>query len=101
MASHILCLNETKIKNIHIDPNNNIEMSKKIHFISCYDQHGIMVLYNKTMISSKSTTMTHFGVELISTTFNENIRQTIHIITIYKPPTLSIHHFINFLQTNL
>jgi hypothetical protein len=27
MASHILCLNETKIKNIHIDPNNNIEMS--------------------------------------------------------------------------
>jgi exonuclease III len=96
LAFHILCLNETKIKNIHIDPNNNIAVLKKNHFIYCYDQYGIMILYNKTMISSKSTTMTHSRVKLIFATFNKNIRQAIHIITIYKPPTLSIHQFINF-----
>jgi hypothetical protein len=53
------------------------------------------------MISSKLATMTHSGAKFISITFNKNICQAIHIITIYKPPTLSIHHFINFLQTNL
>jgi hypothetical protein len=44
--------------------------------------------------------MTHFRAEFIFPTFNENIHQTIHINTIYKPPILSIHHFINYLQTN-
>jgi hypothetical protein len=86
VASHILSSYETKIKNIHIDPNIYTTILKKIHIISCYDQHGTMILYNRTMISSKSTSMTHSKTKLISTTFNENTRQAIHIITIYKPP---------------
>ncbi len=52
----------------HIDPNIYTTILKKVHIISCYDQHGIVIFYNKTMISSKSTTMTHFKTKLISTT---------------------------------
>ncbi len=86
LAFHILCSYETKILNIHIDPNIYATISKKNHIISCYDQHKSVILYNKTMISSKSTTMTHSKTKLISTTFNKNTCQAIHIITIYKQP---------------
>ncbi len=61
LASHILCLNETKTKNIHTNLNIYITTLENFHIISCYDQQENMILYNKTMISSKLTTMTHFG----------------------------------------
>jgi len=61
-AYHILCLNETKIKNIHINLNIYTTILENFHIISCYDRQDTMILYNKTMILSKLTTITHFGL---------------------------------------
>jgi hypothetical protein len=46
LASHILCFNETKIRNI--DQNKEIKQAllDKFDILSCYDEHGTMVLYD-------------------------------------------------------
>jgi hypothetical protein len=45
LTSHILCLNETKIKNVHLNSKIYNSLSQKFHVLSCYDEHDIMVLY--------------------------------------------------------
>jgi hypothetical protein len=49
-----------------------------------------------TTLSSHKT-FTSLGIEYIATTFNANTRKAIHIITIYKPSTLSLLMFITHL----
>jgi hypothetical protein len=67
--------------------------------ISVNDQNGTMIIYDNfvTTLSSHET-FTYLGAEYIATTFNANTRKAIHIITIYKPSTLSLSMFIIHLQ---
>jgi hypothetical protein len=46
LASLIFCLNETKIRDVHLNSKIYIALSQKFHISSCYDEHGIMVLYD-------------------------------------------------------
>jgi hypothetical protein len=51
LASHILCLNETIIKNVHINSEIYDVLSQKFHVLPCYDEHGTMVLYDNVSLT--------------------------------------------------
>jgi len=53
LTSHILCLNETKIKNVHLNSEIYNSLSRKFHILSCYDEYGIMVLYDDNVSLTK------------------------------------------------
>ncbi len=60
LASHILCLNETSIQifctyqEIH-----NAILNNKSNILSCYDQHGTTILYDKMISLSNTTSIRH------------------------------------------
>jgi len=62
------------------------------------------MLYNKSSIYydnvslKKSTTITNFGVKLITTLFDDNTWKTLYIITIYKLPKTQVSHFNSILE---
>ncbi len=62
--------------------------------ISVNGQNGTMIIYDNFTTLSSHETFTFLGVEYIAATFNANTRKIIHIITIYKPSTLSLSMFI-------
>jgi len=74
-------------------PRNIYFLLNQFQIISSYDQHGTMVLYNKTMFLSKHTRMTNFGIEFIIAFFNRNTWDAIHVIAIYKPPKTNVFNF--------
>jgi uncharacterized protein YlbG (UPF0298 family) len=87
LASHILCLNETKIKNIcTYQEIHNVILNKKFDILYCYNQHGIIIFYDKMVSLSNTTSIKDSNIEFIITTFNENTWKAIHVIAIYKPP---------------
>jgi len=87
LASHILCLNETRIRNVHLNSKNYNVLSQKFHILSRYDEHGTAILYYDDNVSLiENTTITNFGAEFITTLFNVNTREALYIIAIYKPP---------------
>jgi hypothetical protein len=57
-----------------------------------------MIIYGNFTTLSSHETFTSLGVEYIVATFNANTRKVIHIITMYKPSTLSLSMFIIHLQ---
>ncbi len=67
--------------------------------MSSYDQHGAMVLYNKTMFLLKHTRMTNFGIEFTIAFFNRNTWDAIHVITIYTPPKTKLFNFNSIFKT--
>ncbi len=42
-------------------------LSQKFHVLSCYDEHGIIVLYDENMSLTKNMTITYSSVEFITT----------------------------------
>jgi hypothetical protein len=42
LTSHILYLNETRIRNVHLNSKIYNALSQKFHILSCYDEHGTM-----------------------------------------------------------
>jgi hypothetical protein len=73
LTSHIICLNERIIRNIHLNSKFYNVLSQKFHILSSYDEHNTMVLYDDNVSLTKNTTITNFGVEFITTLFNDNI----------------------------
>ncbi len=57
-----------------------------------------MIIYDNFTTLSSHETFTSLRVEYIVATFNANTRKAIHIITIYRPSTLSLLMFIIHLQ---
>jgi hypothetical protein len=57
LASHILCLNETRIKNVQLNSKIYNALSQKFHILSCYDEHGTMVFYDDNVSLTKNTTI--------------------------------------------
>ncbi len=60
LASHILCLNETRIINVHLNSKIYNALSQKFHILSCYDDNVSL---------TESTTITNFGAKLYHHTF--------------------------------
>jgi hypothetical protein len=71
-------------------------LSQKFRILSCYDEHGTLVLYNNNMSLIKNTIITNFSVECIVALFNDNTQEALCIIAIYKPPKMQVSHF-NFI----
>ncbi len=95
LASHILCLNKTIIKNIcTYQETHNIILNNKFNILYCCNQHGIMIFYNE-MVSLSNTSIKDSKIEFIVTTFNENTWKAIHVIAIYKPPKKQVSYFIS------
>jgi hypothetical protein len=69
LTSHILCLNETRIKIVHLNSKIYNALSQKLHILSCYDEHGIMILYDDNVSLIESTTITNSSVEFITAFF--------------------------------
>ncbi len=67
-TSHILCLNETNIENIH----DNQVLLDKFEILSSYNQHGMPMLHDKTMFLSKIIRMTNSRIEFIEVFKNRN-----------------------------
>jgi hypothetical protein len=66
------CLNETKIKNVHLNSKVYNVLSQKFHILSCYDEHGTVVLYDDNVSLIENIIITNFGAEFIITLFNDN-----------------------------
>ncbi len=99
LASHILCLNETKIKNIcTYQEIHNVILNNKFDILYCYNQHGTMIFYNKMVSLSNTTSIKDSNIEFIITTFNENTWKAIYVIAIYKPPHKQVSYFISILK---
>jgi hypothetical protein len=60
--------------------------------LESYVSQGTMLLYS-------SESITNSGIGFIVTSFNKNICQTVHIIAVYKPPSLSLTTFLHPLKT--
>ncbi len=57
-----------------------------------------MIIYDNFTTLSSHETFAYLGVEYIATTFNVNTRKAIHVITIYKPSTLTLSMFLVHFQ---
>jgi hypothetical protein len=64
-ASHILGLNETKIQNIERHQEIYNIILNKFKILSCYDQHGTMILYDTNMFFSHTLSKTHSSVKFL------------------------------------
>ncbi len=69
LAYHIICLNETKMNFFDINSKFYNVLSQKFQILSCYDEHGTMILYDDNVSLIDNTTMTHLGVEVSYYTF--------------------------------
>ncbi len=67
LAYHFF-LNEKN--NIHLNLKIYNALSQKFHVLSCYDEHGIILLYDENVSLTKGTTIIDFSVEFITTFFN-------------------------------
>jgi hypothetical protein len=98
LTLHILCLNETRIRNVHLNSKIYNVLSQKFHILSCYDEHGIMVLYDDDESLIESATITNYG-KIFTILLNDNTREALYIIAIYKPPTMQVSHFNSILES--
>jgi len=70
-SSHIICLNEIEIPNIQTQQEIYYIILNKFKNISCYDQHGKMIFYDKNMFLSHTFSKTISGVEFLIGFFNK------------------------------
>ncbi len=50
-----------KIQHIFLYKEIHNAISKKINILSCYNEHGIMILYDETICLSDTTSITNIG----------------------------------------
>jgi len=99
-TTHILCLNETFFNTLMFN-NTSLNIDTKTHsMISVNGRNGTMIIYDNFTTLSSHETFTSLRVEYIAATFNANTKKVIHIVTIYKPSTLSLSMFIIHLQVS-
>ncbi len=93
-TTHILCFDETHFNTLTSN-NTPFNIDTKTHsMININGRNGKMITYDNFTTLSSHETFTSLGIEDIATTFNANTEKAIHIITIYKPSTLSLLMFI-------
>ncbi len=67
-----------------------------MNIISCYDEHGIMVLYDEMIILTQKKLLTNDGVEFIITLFNKNTREVLYLIVVYKSHKMQVNYFVAY-----
>jgi len=95
-VSHVLCILETRIQSSN-DVQNFINISK-YSYISIYDGHGLIMMYNEQMLLHSYYTTCN-GSEYILATFNIRTQRAIHIICVYRSHSSLISMFFNTLET--
>jgi hypothetical protein len=75
-------------------------LSQKFHVLSCYDKHGTMALYDDNVSFIQNTIIANSSAEFITTLFNDNTREALYIIAVYKPPKMQVSHF-NYILENV
>jgi hypothetical protein len=98
MASHVLCLNETRISSLQAHPDLHIALLERFNVLSCYHSHGTIMLFRKDMTLFKSRTSMDSGAEFIKGFFNDSMSGALNIITTYKPPKLQLSHYLILLK---
>ncbi len=93
--SHVLCILETKIQSSN-DVQNFINISK-YSYISIYDGHDLIMMYNTQMLLHSYYTTCN-GSKYILATFNIRIWRAIHIICVYRSHSFVISMFFNTLE---
>jgi hypothetical protein len=101
MAFGPLGVNETRIYSLQAHLDLQATLVGKFNDLSCYDGHGIIMLFHNDMKLSKTCTFTDYGTEFITTLFNGNTSSPMNIITTYKPPKMKICNYLVILQSNL
>jgi exonuclease III len=91
-TSHILCLNETKVKSQNESSHQHSNHSKYKSIVT-YGSYGTMLLYGRFIVLDSCEFVTMFRLEFIVASFNTSTCQTIHIILVYNPPSLSLTFF--------
>ncbi len=76
-----------------------LAIKKKFNIISCDDEHGPMLLYDKMVILTQTIMLTNVGAEFIIALFNDNTQETLYLIAIYKPPKMQVNYFCCILTT--
>jgi hypothetical protein len=82
-------LNETKVKTQNKSSHQYSNHSKYKSIVT-YGSQGTMLLYDKNIVLDSCESVTMYGLEFIVTSFNTNTFLVVHIIAIYKPPSLSL-----------
>jgi hypothetical protein len=54
-----------------------------------------MILYDKLVLLSNTTSIRNVGAYFISINFNQNTQEVIHVVAIYKPSKMQIYYFIS------
>jgi hypothetical protein len=95
-ASHILCPNETQLK--FMESKWIVALTNhKFSILPCYDGHGTIMFYDANNTLHTHETYQKNCIEIIVTTFNINIKRTIHVV-ISKSPTTHIQSFFQLLE---
>ncbi len=69
--------------------------------MSCHNEHGTMIPYDKMIILSNTTSTTNASAKFIFASFNQNTWEVIHVIAIYKPPKMQISYFISIKKNKI
>jgi hypothetical protein len=77
----------------------NHQMMYIISYISIYDGHGLIIMYNTQILLHSYYKTTYNESKYISITFNIRTRKDIHIICVYKNHFSSISMFLHTLET--
>lgn len=97
LKNHIFCLNETHL-NLQISQISSFIDSTNYSSINACGRDDTMIVYDHYTILTLHETFTTLGVEYIATIFDGNTSKIIHVIVVYKPPTLLLSAFIIHLQ---
>jgi hypothetical protein len=57
-----------------------------------------MLLYDRSIVLDSCETVIMSGLKFIVASFNTSTRRIVHIIVVYKPPSLSLTIFLSTLQ---
>jgi exonuclease III len=96
-TSHILCLNEIKVKT-QKKSSHQYSNHSKYKSIVTYKSQGTMLLYDRNIVLDSCECVIMSRSKFLATSFNTNTCRAIHIIAIYKPPSLSLTIFLSTLR---
>jgi hypothetical protein len=95
-GSHVLCILETRIQ-----PSNDVQNfinTSKYSYVSIYDGHNLIMMYNTQMLLHFYYTTTCNETKYILTTFKIRIQRKIHIICVYTSHSSLISIFLNTIE---
>jgi hypothetical protein len=90
-------LNETKVKTQNKSSHQYSNHSKYKSIVT-YESQGTMLLYDRSIVLDSCEYVKMSRSKFIVASFNINIHRAIHIIVVYKPPSLSLTIFLSTLQ---